>query len=254
MLRIIPFVLLAAVACAPSVPRESTIDLKSVSDGRPLQGVSVENDLILVLVEGRGLVEIDRSGNVVAEHRVGEAGLVDRAYRDVSPTGRDTYILLADNEGYLYDPVTQQQNVHFCVVPEAIVGPITVQKNDAVDVESEIIVAAPRFYEIDESTGEERLTSSEIRTYRLSDGQPTGVAQIQGDAPEIRGLAIDGNAVLAVEGNRALRYSFEAELLGELALDGVEEAAGIAIDALNDEVLVLDAKAEQLAIFSHNEM
>jgi hypothetical protein len=247
MLRIVPFVLVAGVACAPNVPRESTIDLKSVSNGQPLQGVSVENDLIVVLVEGRGLVELDRSGNVVAEHRVGEAGLVDRAYRDVSPTGRDTYILLADSEGYLYDPVTQQENVHFCVVPD--MGPVVFQKNDAVDVESDIIVAAPRFYEIDEATGEERLTSSEIRTYRLSDGQPTGVAQIQGDAPEIRGLAIDGNTVLAVEGNRALRYSLQAELLGELTLEGVEEAVGVAIDARNDEVLVLDAKAEQLVIF-----
>jgi hypothetical protein len=251
---IAPFVL--SVACAPPAAPERTIDLAPLGvDG--WRGLSLRGEALHLVAEGRGILEVDREGQLLSEKKVGERGLLNAAYRDLAVVdigGADVaeperYLLLADNEGWLYDPLTEHQAVHFCVVPGIIEdGPVIIQKNDALAVSGDLIVASPRFYERD-IEGREEHRSSELRTYRLADGEPLQTVALE-DALELTGLAVDLGAIYGVAGSELYTFSHGGELRATQRLDGIERAAGVAIDLAARELLVLDEEADAIRIFA----
>src|SRR5688500_7651305 len=119
----LPFALPVAFACG--VPETASIDLSphGVDTWRGLS-LSPAGDRLHLVAEGRGLFELERDGTLVTERAVGEAGLLDAPYRDVAALDA-AYVLLADDQGWLYDPQAQSEIVHFCVLPGDIIGPVT---------------------------------------------------------------------------------------------------------------------------------
>lgn len=231
-----------AFACA--VPETASIDLSAhgVDTWRGLS-LSPQGDRIHLVAEGHGLIELDRDGALVNERRVGEAGLLDAPYRDVAALD-NAYVLLADGQGWLYDPQAESESVHFCVLPGDFLGPLTVQRNDAVSVDGDVIYATPRFYEQDES-GNETLTSSELRTYRLGDGEPTGTAPLERNL-ELTGVAVRGDVILGVSGDQVYSLDRDGRVLGETRVGGLAGAAGIAAD--DDNAFILDSSNNRIAI------
>lgn len=241
--RVLPLVALPfAVACG--VPETASIDLSAhgVDTWRGLS-LSPQGDRLHLVAEGHGLIELDREGTLINERRVGSAGLLDAAYRDVAALD-SAYVLLADGQGWLYDPQAESETVHFCVLPGDMLGPITVQRNDAVAVDGDVIYATPRFYEQDES-GNETLMSSELRTYRLSDGEPTGVAPLERNL-ELTGVAVRGDVILGASGDRVYALDGDGRVIGETSVAGVASSSGIAID--DENAFILDSSNNRIAI------
>ena len=77
----------------------------------------VAADEVFTALCGQGIVEIDDDGVAVRTLPVGVRGLLDLPYRDIASLGDDRFLLIADNEGYLWDAVTEHHRVHFCVEP-----------------------------------------------------------------------------------------------------------------------------------------
>ena len=277
----LPFALpLALIGCAPPPLAGTTaLDLAPfVVDGGRLQGIAsdpIGTDLH-VLIEGRGLLQIDRDGVLVTERPVGSKGLEDRPYRDLAVIGDGRFLLIADNEGYLYDELTETQRVHFCVEPgfegECIdengnwadadgdglcdwddpaptepqpiepepTGEPVIQRNDALALVGAAIVAAPRFYE----DGEQIEAS--LRSYDVGTGDPTGVADLSGLGLDLAGVAADGDRLIGVSANRLARFTLDGEKIAEATLD-VDDAAGLVIDG--DRALVLDRSSLRVVAF-----
>ena len=232
---------LAALSTACGVPESDSIDLAShgVDTWR---GLSLHGDRLHLVAEGRGILELDLDGALVSERKVGEQGLLDAAYRDLAVVDAGSkYVLLADDQGWLYDPLAQTETVHFCVLPGDIIGPALTQKNDAVSVNNETILASPRFY--DAST--ESLVSSELRTYQLADGLP--ISSVPLSQPlELRGLAVSLDGVVGVSGDRVYRIDTDGTVRGETAIANLGSAAGIAIDA--ERAFILDEENDRVSI------
>ncbi len=248
MKRILPPVALVALpfAFACGVPETASIDLSAhgVDTWRGLS-LSPQGDRIHLVAEGHGLIELDRDGALISERRVGKAGLLDAPYRDVAALD-SAYVLLADGQGWLYDPQAETETVHFCVLPGETLGPITVQRNDSVSVDDDVIYATPRFYEQDE-TGNETLLSAELRTYRLSDGEPTGTAPLDRNL-ELTGVAVRGDVILGASGDRVYSLDRDGRVLGETSVAGVASSSGIAID--DENAFILDGTNNRIAIVS----
>ncbi len=282
---------LSFVACALAAPHmvgcvgppplagSTTVDLApfvadSADGGARLQGLATDElgDLH-VLIEGRGLLQIDSDGVLVAERKVGEKGLEDRPYRDLAVIGDGRFLLIADNEGYLYDEVAETQRVHFCVEPgfvdctdengdwkdidsdglcdwedpapvipdepEPIGQPVT-QKNDALALTGSAILAAPRFYESD------RQIEASLRTYDVATGDPTGSADLSGLGLDLAGIDADGDTLVGVSGGKLARFTLAGEKIAEVGLD-IEDAAGLVVDG--DSALVLDRASQTVVRF-----
>lgn len=237
------FVPLALLGCAaePLATTASTIDLTLVAKDRAIRGVSLHDDNLDVLVDG-ALLTVSRSGALLAERFPGEHGLWQADYKDVVHLGEERFILLADPEGYLYDAVTEQQSVHFCVEPDMEPEePVVTQRNDAVAASDNLIVAAPRFYQ------DGVLVESSLRTYFAGSGEPISSVDMIDMQLELRGLALDGDEILGVQGGDLYRFSTDGEHLSTTALDGVVDASGIAVDG--QTILVTDALAPVVRIY-----
>lgn len=278
-LALSPFAL-SLVGCADAAPLAGThaIDLAPfATDGARLQGVSsdpVGSDLH-VLIEGRGLLQISREGQLVTERAVGQKGLEDRPYRDVAVVGDGRFLFIADNEGYLWDEVTETQKVHFCVepgfnecldengnfadddfdglcnweddkptepLPEPLqpVGTEIQQRNDALALTGALILAAPRFYE------DGQQIEASLRTYNVASGDPTGSADLSGLGLDIAGLDADGDTLVGVSGSKLSRFSLDGEEVASAELD-INDGVGLVIDG--DTALVLDRDSQQVVSF-----
>ncbi|MDP2339395.1 MAG: hypothetical protein Q8O67_00445 [Deltaproteobacteria bacterium] len=269
-----------ALACEPPpLAGTTTIDLAPfVVDGGRLQGIArdpIGTDLH-VLIEGRGMLQIDEDGALVAERPVGSKGLEDRPYRDLAVIGDGRFLLIADNEGYLYDELAETQRVHFCVEPgwegectdengnwadidndglcdwddpaptepqpaePDPVGTPVIQRNDALALVGAAIVAAPRFYE------EGEQIEASLRTYDVATGDPTGSTDLSGLGLDIAGVASDGDRLIGVSANRLARFTLDGEKTAEATLD-IDDAAGLLIDG--DRALVLDRDSKRVVAF-----
>lgn len=227
---------------ACGVPEAGAIDL-SAHEVDTWRGLSLQDDRLHLIAEGRGIFEIDLDGNLVNERLVGDAGLVNAPYHDVA-TVDAAYVLLADDQGWLYDPQAETATVHFCVLPGDFLGPITRQKNDAVAVDVDTIYATPRFYEIDDN-GNETLTSSELRSYDLASGDPTGFVALDRNL-ELRGLTSVGGTLLGVDDRNVYELDAQGHIVHETSVAGVSDAVGIAANGAH--VFVLDAEADRISI------
>lgn len=283
-LPVLSVAVLSVGACVdPVLPGTTEVDLAPfVDDGARLQGIAkdpVGTDLH-VLVEGRGLLQINRDGQLVQERKVGENGLEDRAYKDVAVVGNGRFLFIADNEGYLYDEVAGIESVFFCVepgfndctdengnwadddgdglcnwqddqpqepLPEPLepVGDDVTQKNDALTLAGSAILAAPRFYEDD------RQIEASLRTYDVANGDPTGSVDLSGLGLDIKGLDIDGDTLMGVSGSKLVRFSLDGEEQGSADLD-VSDGKGLVVDG--DDVLVLDADGRKVVAFAKDDL
>jgi hypothetical protein len=238
----------AACAFDPIAPATDRIDLAPHLQGTRATGVSLDpvSQNLHVVVQGRGLLELSTAGALVATRATGQAGLEPRPFKDVGALGDGRFVLLADNEGYLWDELTERFDVHFCVLPGFELEQIA-QKNDAVVVGAEVIVAAPRFYQVDMESGEETLLSSELRTYQTSTGEPLSSAPLI-EGHELKGLALDGAEVLGAAGSLLHRFDQAGALVSQVQLADVEDAQGLA--RAGQRVWVLDAAGEALVAFA----
>lgn len=241
------------LAPLPQVEGARSIDVAPLADEGDILGVTIDGDRFDVLVDGVGLVQLDRLGREQARYAVGAGGLWEMPYRDVAAEGDGRFILLADGEGYFYDAVTEQQRVHFCVEPDMEPEPGTptlTQKNDAVALQDNVIVAAPRFY--DDATG--ALVESSLRTYRATDGMPTGSADLTAMGVELDGVALHDGDVWGVSSTSLHRFTTAGARRSETNLKDVQRATGVAIDAAAREVWVLDADGARLVAFALDDL
>jgi hypothetical protein len=130
------------------------------------------------------------------------------------------------------------------VLPGDFLGPVTVQRNDSVCVDDDVIYATPRFYEQDEQ-GVETLMSSELRTYRLSDGEPIGVAPLERNL-ELTGVAVRDDVILGVSGDRVYSLDRDGRVVGETSVAGMKSSAGIAID--DEHAFILDGDNDRITV------
>src|SRR5687768_17605313 len=76
-----------AIVDPPPAETRTKISLASlVDDGAALQGLAIDpaRGTLHVLVERRGILEINVDGELVKERPIGVNGLVDRPYRDLA--------------------------------------------------------------------------------------------------------------------------------------------------------------------------
>ena len=263
---------LTAAACRPEpvlLVDDGRIDLGFDVDGAPM-GVTRDplNGRLQVLVENQGIVEIDDTGAAVRTLPVGVRGLLDLPYRDIASLGDDRFLLIADNEGYLYDAVTEQHRVHFCVEPGFVEcfdengelidtnnngicdfdegqvepGPTPiVQRNDALGLVGSEVVAAPRFYE------QGTRVEASLRSYDANTGAATGAVDLSSVGVDLAGLAPHNGALVGVGGDRLVGFGLDGTFDREFRLDGVTDASGVIDDG--DAVLVLDAASRTLVRF-----
>jgi hypothetical protein len=267
----------ASLACTPEpvlVADDGRLDL-TVAGGTP-RGVTRDplHGRLQVLVESVGIVELDDDGAVVRTLSVGQQGLRDLPYRDIASLGDDRYLLIADNEGYLYDALTEQLRVHFCVEPGFVEcfddngelidankngvcdwdeqqpepgpepAPI-VQRNDALGLVGNEVVAAPRFYE------EGTRVEASLRSYDASTGAATGAVDLGAVELDLSGIAPFGGALVGVGDDRLVSIGLDGAPGTIVRLDGVADAAGVVGDS--DGVLVLDASSRALIRFRPTE-
>jgi hypothetical protein len=232
----------------PKRTATTRISIAQHTEGQLARGLSIDGDALDLVIDGRGIVRIDRDGNLLLEHKLGERGLPQYAFHDLAAEGNDQYVLLVDAEGYLWDPATESFTVHFCVEP-GWEEPIVVQKNDAVAVQDSLIVAAPRFYTID-SMGTEQLMESALRTYRAGDGAPLSSVDLTSEGLELTGVALAGDEVIGVQKNELVRLSLTGEVLARETLVDIEDATGVAVDIVAKEILVLDGRDAEIRVFA----
>jgi hypothetical protein len=246
------------VGCAdePARPLVSSIDLSPVIGDRAIHGVSLSDSGLDVIVDGLGILSFSRAGALLAARAPGERGLQDLDYKDVASLGDEVFVLLADQEGYLYDALTESQRVHFCVEPDwepeepvepgepNEPGPPVAQRNDALAASGNLIVAAPRFYD---AAG--ALVQSALRTYRAGDGTLIEAVDLLPLGLELRGLALAGDEILGLQGNELHRFSLAGEHLGAERLAGLVEASGAAVDAARGELFVSDEREALIRVY-----
>jgi hypothetical protein len=233
-----------------------------------LRGVTRDPNtgLLQVLAEGRGILTLNDDGTT-SMIETGTRGLLDLPYRDIASLGDDRYLLIADNEGYLYDALTEQHRVHFCVEPgfidcfdengelidennngicdweeEQVEPQPVVQHNDALTLVGNEVVAAPRFYE-----SGTRVEAS-LRSYNAATGVPTGAVDLSSLELDLTGLTPHAGVLVGVAGDRVVRFGLDGARIDEAALDGVSDAAGVISDG--DGIYVLDADVRALVRFA----
>lgn len=239
-LAAVPLLFACADAPLAPAPTRGPVDVADAAVDAPLLGVARDGDGFVLLTDGSGLVRVDDDGFVHERIAPGERGLLDLPYKDVAAVGDGVYLLLADQEGYRYDALAQSHQLHFCVEP-GFTGepdpsaPVLDQKNDALAVQGDLVVAAPRF--VDAADGS--LVESSLRSYRAVDGEPTGSVDVTALALALDGLALVDDEIWGVQGAALHRFArADGAHRGEQALDGVERARGLAVD--DDAVWVLD--------------
>ena len=322
MKRLLPLAALPfAFACTnePVVPGpDAPVETRTHADLSPLlavdedvQGLAFDEarGTTLVLVDNRGILELDADGALVGERLFGVNGLEPKPYKDLAviPDGR--MLLIADSEGYLWDEQSQRLTVHFCVEPGFIectdengelvdtngngmcdwdecieggalidtnadaicdweqcyaadgsvsardaeglcpgdVGPVEpeptpeptpepieelVQKNDAVALFDQTILAAPRFYDLDGGQVE-----ASLRRYELSSGLPTGAVDLTGRGLDVAGLTTTSDGIVGVSDGKLVRFDLQGRLVSASDLD-IEDPAGVAV--VGDELFILD--------------
>lgn len=320
MKRILPLVALPfAFACTtePLDPQASAIETRTHADLAPLlaahddvQGLafSALTGTTLVLVENRGILELNADGELIGEKPIGVNGLEPKPYKDLAVIDDGRMLLIADSEGYLWDETSQRFSVHFCVEPgfvdctdengqfidvnangmcdwdecidesgalidsnaDAICDweqcyaadgtvsardanglcageeplpvdpeptptpePIEelVQKNDAVALFGQTILAAPRFYD------EGVQVEASLRRYELTTGQPTGAVDLTGRGLDVAGLTTTSDGIVGVSDGKLLRFDAQGRLDSASDLD-IADAAGVAV--VGEELFILD--------------
>jgi len=237
------------VGCTPTVvdaDRRVALDAR-VAD-RDHKGLAYDpaRGTFAVLSPNWGLAFVDVEGALVDElpysnDGSGE-GFTRDAFGDVAIDDDGIVYVLAASEGFRYDPAVGNLEQHFCVLPEADpAGPIpdeplpppetlTYQENDALTFVDGTLIAAPRFYDGMNAAPTESLLSS----YRASDGEPTGIANITVHGLNVRALAATREVIYALSDGDVHTFSREGEHTGTVSLpvDAESEAMVIVDDAL----------------------
>lgn len=276
---VVVVVVVAGLGCAPEplpqdpvqLERVRSVDFSALVGDGELIGANRDRDgNWAVLVRGRGLIEANDEGVVVAEHAYGDHGFPAGEWRDIVAAGSGRFFLLSDVEGWVWSRDDEEAAVAFCVVPE--IGdepeacsdahgsfdcrtgyPVDVpvwQQNDGLGFGLSALVAAPRFYDEDRV-----LVRSFISSYPFG-GAPGARVDITDLDLEVRGvdvLVVDAgwrgefdNGFIAVDEGRVVTFDVDGEVAGSAALD-VDEAAGVFVD--DDEVYVVDAAAHDVAVY-----
>lgn len=326
MKRILPLAALpfafAPFACTnePVVPGpDAPVETRTHADLSPLladnedvQGLAFDaaRGTTLVLVDNRGILELDADGALIGEKRLGVNGLEPKPYKDLAVVPDGRILLIADSEGYIWHEESQRLAVHFCVEPGFIectdengelvdenangmcdwdecigedgalidqnadaicdweqcyaadgtvsardaeglcpgeVGPVEpeptpeptpepveelVQKNDAVALFDQTILAAPRFYDLDGGQVE-----ASLRRYELTTGLPTGAVDLTGRGLDVAGLTSTADGTIGVSDGKVVRFDVQGRLVSESNLD-VDDPAGVAV--VGEELFILD--------------
>ena len=141
------------------------------------------------------------------------------------------------------DGVRRETDQAFDAHGEPFARPPVDQRNDALAISGNLILAAPRFYD----TASDDLVESSLRSYRAADGTPLSSVDLTSLGLDIAGLAIDGDRLLAVADDELHVFSLGGEHESTLPLAGVEDGAGVAVHG--DEVFVADGDARAVVVF-----
>ena len=184
-------------------------------------------------------------------------GMTTRPIGDGAALGDERFVLLTNQDGYLWDTLTGTIEQRFCVVP--YMGPAQWQENGAVavDADGEFVAAVPRFYE-QEFNGNllvPRRLEQTLRTYRLSDGALASTVDLGGIEGDVEGLAFDGDGFLAVVGRELLVIGEGGDVISRHELSGLDAAVGLASDGRRIWVangLPVDAEVSDATVAAAN--
>jgi hypothetical protein len=205
-------------------------------------GISIHDDELHILA-GNSIVVVDKSGIELRRIDVIDAGESRSTYNDIAALGDGQYVLIANNAGYRYDAGTGVVSEHFCVEPgfeepgEPLPSePIRSQRNDAVVVVGDTILAAPRFFE----DFAEQPYENSLRSYQLNDGTPTGSVDLSSSSAQLLGMTVVGNEVIGISDDGVVRFPRQGGELNTTAT-AVSDAVGIASDG--EQLFVIDSSA-----------
>ncbi|MDP2343579.1 MAG: hypothetical protein Q8O67_21650 [Deltaproteobacteria bacterium] len=273
-------VVLAACANDPldtglRLERSGTVDIAGVLGGADVLGLGrdPQTNRLNLLVERRGIIEIDDVGALITERPRGEKGLPRAEFNGVAALGGGRFLLLADDEGWQWDEVTETASVLFCFAP-GFGGPAPACTDDhgrfgclsgaPADVEfrqesraigsSDRIFAAPRFYGTDD-----RLIRASINTYELlgeSVGFSIDITELDIDLVGVQRDdqvldASDNPSMLGVGDGYLVRIASDGTLMASGALD-VKNARGL--DNQDGVVRVIDDVAQEIVSYDLDEL
>lgn len=257
VLSLLPLASLSAElsACAlPALepaPGGEPLSLTGVEpDATALSGVAVDprtGDLVLA-APGTGLVELGSDGRHLRTMRVGDWGLDFGSFNDVAVLDLERYVLATNGDTLLYDAAQATLESYFCLVPPM---PSVVLENHAVAVVPELgrIFAAPAYYDV--STDEPSLQEAYHAQYAIADGSFVATADVLDSGVLAQGLAYDSSAdrLYAVEGSTLHVFDAAGSALGAVALQGIEEGSGLALDDDKGALYVSDGADLEVRTF-----
>jgi hypothetical protein len=235
---------LVSGACQPALDEARRIVLDDDLAGRQLIGLSSDPEpgILRVLSADEGYARVSSDGAFIDENRYGSNGLLRDAYQDLAVDDDGTVYLIADNEGFRFHPQNLVFEQHFCILPgdDVNAGPIPGtppqrwQENDALTLVDGTLIAAPRFFEEGTTGPVQALLSS----YRASDGEPTGVANITEHGLDIRALAATATDIYALSARDLHVFSRQGLHRGMVHLALLNDP--LAMTLVGDELVFVD--------------
>jgi len=201
-----------------------------------------------VLVPGVGIVELAQDGTRQNTLAFGERGLVDHGFTDVVSLPDGSFVLSALGEGLRYNPMTATLQSHFCVEPNFNSEIILANHAVTLDETRGRIIAAPTWHSVSDGS----FVAGWHSQYRQDDGTPTESTEITASGIVAKGVAFDSrnNQLLVVTGNKLHTFTVAGQVLGTRTLDGVLDASGVAVDADQRILYVLDDGKKELRAFA----
>jgi len=240
----------------PVVP-DGSIDLAEalgIADPQVV-GVTVdpETGQRYVLDQFEGIFEIADDGSATSLRTIAQlpvpAVLPRSLWTDFVAMGEGRFALTALSDGYLLDLTENTMVEYFCYEPgDMLLEQQQLTHSVSFDPQLGLLYAQPITFEEGSFDAPLALASS-IGSYSLEGGQPTAWFNVPDADFLARGAAVDSDGTLILGRDNEL-YRFDPQGDGELRLLGelvhVSRIEGLAVDAVREQLLVVDGDSDQL--------
>lgn len=209
-----------------------------------------------VLLSGVGIVIYDNDGEESGRIPFAEGSpwdpdaepaFYDIGYRDIDLLPDGAYVLAGPVDSHYFDPEEGAPASYFCLVP-GFEEVIMVNQALAVDPVTDLILAAPTYYDSSVSMDE---PSEAYHVAYFMDGTQQNSHDVLQSGVVAEGLARDahGESVFAVQGSELSVFSLDGQYKRSYNLVGIELATGLSHDAEADVLWVTDASDKEVRSF-----